>query len=653
MAIFIRLLFITISTGGFAKVHYGGFLESFDFSIDPWTNWIQSGGRSDAFPYGLVLFGLLLMVHSASAFINMTLGIESFIFGYALILIICDLLEAKVLQSHSSTKASLIYMFSPLVIYVNFIYFQTDAFIGLFILMASVFFVQRESRLAGVFLGMAIGSKFGVVAALPFLLIYAAFNRRIRLNIIETLLWSLAVSILAYTPALWSNGFRKMVFGTTESLNLLEITIDAGGRNFYLYPAVYVIFCVWVYRNSYAGLQSVAGFAGCALFSLALFSEPAVGWFLWGISTMIYVGVFTKIGAGVIFYIVQLTVILSNLAVGSLHEFGYYIDKAPSPISDSFFTISLALGSLWTFSVLRETTNHSDPLALMRRPLSLAVGGDSGVGKDTLVNEIARLLGDESVTIIPGDGYHKHERGHLRWLVNTHLNPLENNLTDWAKDLQLALRRRDIYVKNYDHSNGRFEYLKGNKPRDLIISQGLHALYERNSEGIDVKLFLEMQEEIRIRYKKTRDTKERKHSVSKSSSEIKRRRRDFKEYIGIQKAGADIIIRQQISKKGSQDIDTISVETKNDDLADFIYNSCAPVIELMEYRKVESQKQILTFRSSDLIDSQSLKFVLEGGFIQFNDYFPRGRNPHKGSVGLIAVLTLLSIFYKRTSTNEF
>jgi hypothetical protein len=139
MAIFIRLLFITISTGGFAKVHYGGFLESFDFSIDPWTNWIQSGGRSDAFPYGLVLFGLLLMVHSASAFINMTLGIESFIFGYALILIICDLLVAKVLQSHSSTKASLIYMFSPLVIYVNFIYFQTDAFIGLFILMASVF----------------------------------------------------------------------------------------------------------------------------------------------------------------------------------------------------------------------------------------------------------------------------------------------------------------------------------------------------------------------------------------------------------------------------------------------------------------------------------------------------------------------------------
>jgi len=650
-ALLIRLTFLAVSTGGFARVYYFDFLDSFEFSIDPWTHWIDSGGRSDAFPYGLALFVLLVLVHLVSTVISSFIGFESFVITYALTLIASDLLTAKILRDHSATKASLIYLFSPLVIYVNFIYLQTDALIGLFMLITSVFLVHRRTRIAGVFLGLAVGSKFGVVLVFPFLLIYAAFNKRIRGKILEVLSWSTVVSLLSYLPALWSEGFRRMVFGTSESINLVEISIAMGGRNFYLFPAAYVVFCFWVYKHSRSGLYSVVGSIGCVLFSLALYSESAVGWFLWGMAMMVYLGVFTKIGAGTIFFIVQIAIVCRDITSGNLSSLGYGIGDFSSILSNGFYTLTLALGSLWALSVLRDSTRLSDPLGLMGRPLSIAVAGDSGSGKDTLVESVAELVGQDSITVIPGDGYHKHERGHLKWSVNTHLNPLENHLEEWNRNLQRALQREDIYTRNYDHSNGRFEYLSVAKPRDLIISQGLHAFYGIDNKKVDVKIFLEMEDGLRFHFKIKRDTLERGHSKKKSVSEIRKRKGDYKRYVEVQKAYADVIVRQECTKKNSLLIDTVLVQTTENALADYLFTNCATMIPSIEYRNRENNSQQIVFQNVDLIGSSTINSVLKQGFKQINDYFPKEKSPRSGSAGLISVLTLLTVAYKRSDAN--
>jgi len=651
VALLFRLAFFSLSTGGFARVYYLEFLDSLEMSIDPWTNWIDSGGRSDALPYGLVLFTLLFLVHLTSAAISSLIGIESFVITYALILISCDFMVAKVLRLHSTSKASLIYLFSPLVIYVNVIYLQTDAFIGLFMLLASVLLVQRRTRLAGIFLGLAVGSKFGLVIVFPFLIIYAVFNKRIRYKILEVLSWSTAISLLSYIPSLWSEGFRRMVFGTSESLNLVEVSIAMGGRNFYLFPAVYVAFCFWVYKNYRSGLFSVVGFTGCVMFSLALYSESAVGWFLWGMATMVYVGVFTKIGAGVIFFIVQIAVVFRDITFGNLKDLGYGLDSYSSVLSNGFYTFTLVLGSIWTLSVLRESNRLSDPLSLIERPLSIVVAGDSGVGKDTLVESIAEIVGQECITVIPGDGYHKHERGHLKWSVNTHLNPLENYLEEWNRNFQRALQREDIYTRNYDHSNGRFEYLSGAKPRDLIISQGLHSFYGMDGKKVDVKLFLEMEAELRLRFKIKRDSLERGHTKKESLSEIKKRKNDYKNYVEIQREKADLIVRQECTKRNALVIDTILVQTIENSLADFLYANCVPFVPSIKYRKRENDSQHIVIQNVDLIGSSTMKCVLKHGFEQINDYFPKDKNPRSGSAGLVSVLTLLAVAYKRSKTN--
>ena len=651
LALLIRFALLSVSTGGFAQAYYLEFLESFNSSLDPWTEWIDSGGRSDALPYGLVLFTLLLMEHLISTAVTSFIGIDSFVILYAVTVITCDLLVAKVLRDHSNFKASQIYLLSPLVIYVNMIYLQTDAFIGLFILIASVFLVQRKSRFSGIFLGLAIGSKFGLIIIFPFLLIYAAFNKRLRSKILEVVFWSTGVSLLAYLPALWSEGFRQMVFGTSESINLVELSIFMGSHNFYLFPAVYVLFCFWVYRNSRSGLHSVIGFIGCGLFSLALFSESAVGWFLWGIPTMVYVGIFTKIGTGAIFLFVQVAVISRDITFGNLRNLNYGLNEFSILLSNSFYTLTLALGSLWTLSVLRETTRLSDPLNLIERPLSVVVAGDSGVGKDTFVESIEELVGPEAITVIPGDGYHKHERGHLKWSVNTHLNPLENQIEEWSRDFRRAMQREDIYTRSYNHANGRFEYLDGLKPQDLIIGQGLLAFYGLDDEKVDVKLFLEMEEELRFHLKVRRDTSIRGHSKEKIISEIKKRKNDYRKYIEVQRLSADLIIRQECTNKKLQLVDTIIVQMKEYALADFLFQNCTTMIQGIEYRKRRKELQEIVFHYAQLTGSSTLNCVLKRGFEQFDDYFPKEKNVKPGSVGLIATLALLTLAFKRKVTN--
>jgi uridine kinase len=366
---------------------------------------------------------------------------------------------------------------------------------------------------------------------------------------------------------------------------------------------------------------------------------------------MVYVGVFTKIGAGAIFFIVQFAVIFRDVTSGSLRNLGYGVGDFSPILSNSFYTLTIALGSLWTLSVLRETTRLSDSLNMVGRPLSIVVAGDSGVGKDTFVNSVASLIGQESVTIISGDGYHKHERGHLKWFVNTHLNPLENQIVDWSRDFRRALQREDIYTRQYDHANGRFEYLGGAKPRDVIIGQGLHAFYGLEDEKVDVKMFLEMEEKLRFHYKVARDTSVRGHSKSKAIFDIKKRKSDYIKYIEVQRHSADLIIRQECANRKSLIVDTLIVSTKDFALADFLFMHCSTMIRQLVYRQRTKELQQLVLHHVQLISSSTIEGVLKQGFNEFDDYFTKENEPNPGSAGLISALTLMTLAFKRKATN--
>jgi uridine kinase len=70
----------------------------------------------------------------------------------------------------------------------------------------------------------------------------------------------------------------------------------------------------------------------------------------------------------------------------------------------------------------------------MKEAVCIGVGGDSASGKSTMLGLIKLLL-NEKLIDLEGDGDHKWERGDDNWNVFSHLNPKGNFLYKQASDI--------------------------------------------------------------------------------------------------------------------------------------------------------------------------------------------------------------------------
>ena len=149
------------------------------------------------------------------------------------------------------------------------------------------------------------------------------------------------------------------------------------------------------------------------------------------------------------------------------------------------------------------------------RPILLAIVGDSAAGKSTLGDGIAALLGDERVTVVTTDDYHKHNRQERRELRLSALHPDCNDLDLLGEHLeQLANgnaveKARTTTRPATSMRRGRFA------PAEFLIVEGLlglhsHALRDR----YDVSVYLDTPEPLRHRWKVSRDTAKRGYSPS-------------------------------------------------------------------------------------------------------------------------------------------
>jgi phosphoribulokinase len=108
-------------------------------------------------------------------------------------------------------------------------------------------------------------------------------------------------------------------------------------------------------------------------------------------------------------------------------------------------------------------------------------------------------------------------------------------------DLKLG---REIYQVDYNHENGKFTEKQLINPANNLIVCGLHSLYDKNSTFVyDLKIFMDTDENLKMKWKIKRDIKERGYTIDKILDSIKKRKFDFDTYILPQKENADIIIR--------------------------------------------------------------------------------------------------------------
>ncbi|MEK7787088.1 MAG: phosphoribulokinase [Chloroflexota bacterium] len=179
-----------------------------------------------------------------------------------------------------------------------------------------------------------------------------------------------------------------------------------------------------------------------------------------------------------------------------------------------------------------------------KRPIIIAIVGDSAAGKSTLTNGLVSILGAERVTVVCTDDYHKYDRKERAGMSITPLHPDCNYLDVLELHLERLHYGQPFLKPVYDHSTGslvRPEYVR---PREFVVVEGLlgfHSAVMR--QFYDVKVFLDPPEDLRKVWKIKRDTAKRGYTAGQVLAEMMKREADTRDFIRPQREHADIVVR--------------------------------------------------------------------------------------------------------------
>lgn len=179
-----------------------------------------------------------------------------------------------------------------------------------------------------------------------------------------------------------------------------------------------------------------------------------------------------------------------------------------------------------------------------RRPVMVAIAGDSAAGKTTLTAGLVRTLGADRVTAICVDDYHRYDRAERKGLPFTALHPECNYVDIMEQHLQLLAAGHPILKPIYDHGTGELVRPELVTPREFVLVEGLLPLYSKLARAcFDVTIYLDPPEEIRRRWKVRRDTEKRGYTEDAVLTELAKREPESAAFIRPQRAHADVVVR--------------------------------------------------------------------------------------------------------------
>ena len=127
----------------------------------------------------------------------------------------------------------------------------------------------------------------------------------------------------------------------------------------------------------------------------------------------------------------------------------------------------------------------------MPRPVILGVVGDSAAGKTTITRGLVRLLGEDRVTHVCTDDYHRYDRKQRADLGITPLHPDCNYIDIAGQDLEHLRGSRAILKPVYRHADGTFGAPVYVKPHVFTVVEGLLGYHTPDMrECYDVRVYL-------------------------------------------------------------------------------------------------------------------------------------------------------------------
>lgn len=196
----------------------------------------------------------------------------------------------------------------------------------------------------------------------------------------------------------------------------------------------------------------------------------------------------------------------------------------------------------------------------MPRPVILGVVGDSAAGKTTITRGLVRLLGEDMVTHVATDDYHRFDR---RQRAETGITPLhpDCNYMDILEQHMGHLRAGEAILKPvYRHTDGTFGAPVYLAPRAFLVVEGLLGYHTpKLLDNYDVRVYLAPPEPLRRKWKVDRDCSRRGYTTSQVLEELDRREADSEAFIRPQSRRADMVVSFLPPEK-SQDAGQLAAE---------------------------------------------------------------------------------------------
>lgn len=181
------------------------------------------------------------------------------------------------------------------------------------------------------------------------------------------------------------------------------------------------------------------------------------------------------------------------------------------------------------------------------KPVFVGIAGGSGSGKSFLVTELSRAIGKERLSILHHDSYYRdrsdidpEERKGLNY---DHPGALETSLlVAHLEDLRAG---NPVEMPVYDFcTHCRKNETETVQPKELILLEGILVLSDPDLlRELDLKIFVDLDEDLLLARRIERDVSERGRTVSESIRQYRETTRPmYRKYVLTARKNADIIL---------------------------------------------------------------------------------------------------------------
>ena len=153
-----------------------------------------------------------------------------------------------------------------------------------------------------------------------------------------------------------------------------------------------------------------------------------------------------------------------------------------------------------------------------KKTLIIGITGGTGSGKSTVCKSIKESIPEENIAILEQDAYYK-DQSHLSFeerLKTNYDHPLSFDNKLLIKHLDMLCNGETIEKPIYDYElhTRNLEETVTTEPKDIVIVEGIMILEDEELRNkLDIKIYVDTDDDLRILRRIQRDIKERGRTV--------------------------------------------------------------------------------------------------------------------------------------------